>query len=51
VIFTFLAILELAQQKFLDLLVGVGRNNFIIEWNTERENEEASLTESVPEIE
>lgn len=34
-IFTFLALLELVQQKFLILLVGTGRNNFIIEWNNE----------------
>ncbi len=35
-IFTFLALLELVQQKFLTLLIGTGRNNFIIEWNQER---------------
>ena len=34
--FTFLALLELVQQKFLTLLIGTGRNNFIIEWNQER---------------
>ena len=32
-IFTFLAMLELIQQKFLAILVGMGRNNFILEWN------------------
>ncbi len=32
-IFTFLAMLELIQQKYLAILVGVGRNNFILEWN------------------
>lgn len=36
-IFTFLAILELVQQKFISILTGVGRNNFILEWN---ENED-----------
>ena len=32
-IFTFLAMLELIQQKYLAILVGMGRNNFILEWN------------------
>jgi len=36
-IFTFLAMLELIQQKFLGILIGTGRNNFIVEWNGERE--------------
>jgi len=36
-IFTFLAMLELIQQKFLAILIGTGRNNFIVEWNSERE--------------
>lgn len=34
-IFTFLAMLELVQMKYLTLLIGSGRNNFIIEWNPE----------------
>ncbi|MFT4060869.1 MAG: segregation/condensation protein A [Edaphocola sp.] len=34
-IFTFLAMLELTQQKYLCLLIGTGRNNLIIEWNEE----------------
>jgi len=38
-IFTFLAMLELVQQKFLTILTGTGRNNFILEWNEEREPE------------
>lgn len=38
-IFTFLAMLELIQQKFLAILIGTGRNNFIVEWNTEQEGE------------
>ncbi len=45
-IFTFLAMLELIQQKFLTILIGMGRNNFILEWNTEAENpalQEAAL--------
>lgn len=36
-IFTFLAILELVQQKFLSILTGTGRNNFILEWRQEGE--------------
>lgn len=38
-IFTFLAMLELIQQKFLAILIGTGRNNFIIEWKSESESE------------
>lgn len=41
-IFTFLAMLELVQQKFLGLLVGTGRNNFIIEWNTRQDEDQAA---------
>ncbi|MDI9320514.1 MAG: segregation/condensation protein A [Phycisphaerales bacterium] len=38
-IFTFLAMLELIQQKFFNILIGNGRNNFIIEWNPNRNDE------------
>ena len=38
-IFTFLAMLELIQQKFITILTGTGRNNFILEWNNNREEE------------
>jgi segregation and condensation protein A len=38
-IFNFLAMLELIQQKFLTILLGTGRNNFIIEWNERRDEE------------
>lgn len=38
-IFLFLSMLELAQQRFMKLLVGEGRNNFILEWNENREEE------------
>jgi segregation and condensation protein A len=31
-IFTFLAMLELIQQRYLSILIGTGRNNFIVEW-------------------
>ncbi len=38
-IFNFLALLELVQQKYLAILIGEGRNNFILEWNDDREEE------------
>jgi segregation and condensation protein A len=38
-IFLFLSLLELTQQKFMKLLIGQGRNNFIIEWNDNREDD------------
>jgi segregation and condensation protein A len=38
-IFLFLTILELVQQKYLSILIGEGRNNFIIEFNENREEE------------
>ena len=36
-IFLFLTILELAQQNYLSVLVGEGKNNFIISYNEARE--------------
>lgn len=44
-IFTFLAMLELVQQKFVTIMTGTGRNNFILEWNEERENSQAEDSE------
>jgi segregation and condensation protein A len=44
-IFNFLALLELVQQRFMGILIGTGRNNFIIEWNTVHEMEEGSNNE------
>ena len=38
-IFLFLSILELAQLRYLDVLVGEGRNNFIISYNEDREEQ------------
>ena len=38
-LFLFLSILELSQQKYMKLMVGEGRNNFIIEWNENREDD------------
>ena len=39
-IFLFLSMLELVQQKYLTILIGEGRNNFIVEWNEDRVEEE-----------
>jgi segregation and condensation protein A len=38
-IFTFLSLLELVQQKYLSIMIGEGKNNFIIEFNEEREED------------
>ena len=38
-IFLFLNMLELVQQKFLQIIIGEGRNNFIIEYNENREED------------
>jgi segregation and condensation protein A len=40
-IFLFLSLLELAQQRYMAILSGEGRNNFIVEWNGNREEEKA----------
>ena len=40
-IFTFLAMLELVQQKFFSILIGTGRNNFILEWNENMDQDQA----------
>jgi segregation and condensation protein A len=39
-IFTFLSLLELVQQNYLSIMIGEGKNNFIIEFNEERQEEE-----------
>jgi segregation and condensation protein A len=39
-IFNFLAILEMVQQKYMDLLMSEGRNNFIVQWCDEQPAEE-----------
>ncbi|HAO46856.1 MAG TPA: segregation/condensation protein A [Ferruginibacter sp.] len=38
-IFLFLSMLELVQQRYMTLLTGEGRNNFILEWNESREED------------
>jgi len=43
-IFTFLALLELVQQRTLNIISGLGRNNFIIQWN-EAEDQTNTVSE------
>jgi segregation and condensation protein A len=43
-IFLFLSLLELVQLNYLNMMVGEGRNNFIIEWNENRPKEEAIIS-------
>jgi len=38
-IFLFLSVLELIQLSYMSIMVGEGRNNFLIEWNLNREEE------------
>jgi segregation and condensation protein A len=42
-LFLFLSLLELSQQKYLRIVTGDGKNNFIVEYNEERE-EDTSTT-------
>jgi segregation and condensation protein A len=39
-IFLFLSLLELVQQKYMTIMVGEGKNNFILEFNENRTEEE-----------
>jgi segregation and condensation protein A len=39
-IFLFLSMLELVQQKYMNIMIGEGKNNFIVEWNEDRQEEE-----------
>ena len=41
-IFIFLNMLEMVQQKFLEIIIGEGRNNFIIEYNEHREEDQST---------
>lgn len=38
-IFLFLSLLELAQQRYMTIMSGEGMNNFIVEWNDNRDEE------------
>jgi len=42
-IFLFLSLLELVQQNYMSIMIGEGRNNFIIEWNENRQEDEIPL--------
>lgn len=41
-IFIFLNMLELVQQKFMSIIIGEGRNNFLIEYNENREEDQST---------
>lgn len=45
-IFIFLNMLEMVQQKFLGIIIGEGRNNFIIEYNEHREEDQSTALTS-----
>jgi len=46
-IFLFLSLLELVQLNYMNIQVGEGRNNFILEWNDEHQEESANaITDS-----
>ncbi len=42
-LFLFLNMLEMAQGRYISLLIGEGRNNFIVEWNETREEDIVGL--------
>ena len=42
-LFLFLNMLEMTQGRYISLLVGEGKNNFIVEWNENREEDVAGL--------
>jgi segregation and condensation protein A len=42
-IFLFLSMLELVQQKYMTILTGEGRNNFLVEWNENWEQESSEF--------
>ena len=47
-IFLFLSLLELIQLKYMSIVTGEGRNNFLIEWNEDRA-EDIKIEFSLPE--
>ena len=42
-LFLFLNMLEMTQARYISLLVGEGKNNFIVEWNENREEDIVGL--------
>lgn len=50
-IFLFLSMLELVQQNYMNILIGEGRNNFIVEFNAERPDDpEQDLDFHLPRV-
>jgi segregation and condensation protein A len=47
-IFLFLSMLELVQQKYMNIMIGEGMNNFIIEFNEGRTEEEEVARPTAP---
>ena len=45
-IFLFLSMLELIQMRFISIITGGGKNNFILEWNDNREENQISIENS-----
>jgi len=45
-IFLFLSLLELVQLNYMNIQVGDGRNNFILEWNEEQQEDVTAATDS-----
>ena len=41
-LFLFLSLLELSQQKYLSIITGEGKNNFIVEYNENREEDNST---------
>lgn len=48
-IFLFLSLLELIQLHYMGIISGEGKNNFLIEWNENREEEEVAQANINPE--
>lgn len=42
-IFLFLSLLELVQQRYMSIISGEGRNNFIVEWNADRPEDDVNM--------
>lgn len=47
-IFLFLSLLELVQMRYMSLITGEGRNNFIVEWNENREEDSQAFNPDLP---
>lgn len=47
-IFLFLSMLELIQMNYMNIIIGEGRNNFLVEWNEDRQEEEVETEQKDP---